>query len=81
MTMAFDQAADRVLDVILEHGGTFDIGDPGEVLGNLATEAEVPYKELSLVVLRLERMEWVHVERLDTPEARRANRIISISVL
>jgi len=78
MASTSDQYASKVLDVLIEHGGTYDQGDPGEVLGNLAHEAGVPYKAVSLVVLRLEEMGFITVTRWDEPTARRANKVVRI---
>jgi len=76
----FDQYADRVLDAILAAGGVYASGDAGEVLHNLAVDADVPYKAVSLVVIRLEGMGFVEVDRLTHREAHRANKIVSIAI-
>lgn len=73
-----EEAALLILDVIIEHHGHFDRGEPGEVLGNLAAEAGVPYKVASMAVLYLERIELVAVERLTHPTHARANRIVAV---
>lgn len=78
----FDDDLERVLDVLLESPGQrYDVGDPGEVLSNLANEADVDYKRTSLIVIRLEMMGWVHVDRQCHDEPRRANKICSIEVV
>lgn len=81
MTSLGDEYASRVLDVILEAGGTYQQGDPGEVLRNLSDAADVPYKAVSLVVLRLEEIGFLTVTRWDEPSARRANKIVKVEAL
>jgi hypothetical protein len=76
-----DEYASKVLDVILEHEGVYSQGDAGEVLGNLAHESEVPYKAVSVVVLYLESLGFVEVDRVTHREAHRANKIASIKVI
>lgn len=76
-----DEYMDRVLDVLIEHQGVYTQGDAGEVLGNLAHESEVPYKAVSVVVLRLESLGFVQVDRVSHREAHRANKIASITVI
>lgn len=81
MAAKFDEYADRILDVILDNGGTYSQGDAGEVLANLAHDADVPYKAVSLTVLRLENMGWLQVERWDGGEARRANKVVAVTIV
>jgi hypothetical protein len=78
MTLVNSKQLDAVVEVLLTHHGIYAYGDPGEVLGNLAAEAGVPYKATSQCVLLLEQWGLVTVERLSHPEAHRANRIIEI---
>jgi DNA-binding MarR family transcriptional regulator len=82
MTNKYDDDTERVLDVLLNSPGQrFAQGYAGEVLGNLAAEAGVEYKITSKIVIMLETMGWVHVERQTHDDPRRANRIISIEVV
>jgi DNA-binding MarR family transcriptional regulator len=81
MATTLDNYTLQVIDTVLAHDGFYAKGDPGEVLGNLASEAEVPYKAVSLVVLRLEEMGLVTVDRQTHPDHGRANRIVSITAV
>lgn len=71
---------DAVLDALIagEEDGVYCGAEPGQVLGRLAQAADVPYKAVSLIVLRLEAMGLVEVEHKDHDEHRRANRIVCI---
>lgn len=75
-----DQVALDVIDALLREDGDFE-RDPGQVLFGLAEATGHEYKAVSLAVLYLESMGFVDVERRDSPEAHKANRLIRIRLL
>lgn len=85
--MSLEDVALDVLDVLIGAGGTWTAPE-GQVLTTLAQEVvddgrvgEPGYKRVSMAVLYLEHAELVTVERRDVPESRKANVILSISVV
>lgn len=82
-----DDLLEKVLDVLLQSPGQkFDQGDPGEVLFNLTGAAtgktsRSRYTQVCAVVIQLEQMGWVRVDRLYHDEPARANPVISITVV
>jgi hypothetical protein len=75
-----DQVALDIIDAIGNEGGEFE-REPGQVLHGLAEATGHDYKEVSLGVLYLERMEMVEVDRYDAPEAHRANRLVRVRLI
>lgn len=89
MTTFSDRLLEETLDVLLNSPNqTFSLGDPGEVLQNLTTAVNPEsenfrsrYTQVCAVVVELEKMGWVKVERLYHDESARANHVAAIQVI
>lgn len=75
-----DDAALEVLDCLVSHKGRIE-RDPGEVLFYIAEATGLGYHKVSMVVLHLERLGFVRVERKDAPEAHKANRLCAVELI
>lgn len=72
------EAAKKIIEIIVLNEGCYDIGSPGEVLYNLANDAEVSYPMTSRGLLMLEALGTVHVTRHTYPYAWQSNRIVKV---
>lgn len=86
--MTLDELMNRILDVLLEHGGRFTSGTFGHTLIELAIEAhgedfrigDRRYGATSLAVIRLESYGFVEVERAYENRPGRANVIVEVAL-